>query len=512
VGLISPPPHHDIYSIEDLSQLIFDLKRSNPEARISVKLVAEVGVGTIAAGVTKAKSDHIVIAGHDGGTGASPLTSIKHAGLPWELGLAETHQTLVMNNLRSRVTLQTDGQLKTGRDVAIAILLGAEEFGFSTAPLITMGCIMMRKCHLNTCPVGIATQDKELRKKFTGKPEYIVNYLFMVAQELRLIMADLGFKTVNEMVGRVDMLEMNKAINHWKQGSINLDALLTPAKKLHKNTSTYQTKKQDHQLELQLDNELFAQAKSAISNGETISIKSKITNVDRAVGAMLSSKLVKSRGGNTLADDTICVKFNGSAGQSLGAFTAKGITLEVEGDANDYVGKGLSGGKIIIYPPKNSSFNAENEIIAGNVCGYGATGGEMYLSGCVSERFCVRNSGVIAVVEGIGDHGCEYMTGGRVVVLGEVGRNFGAGMSGGIAYIYNPNNTFKSMVNPIMIDLDPMDNEAQIELKGFIANHAKHTNSNVAKRILNNWNEELKYFIKVMPKDFKRVLAENSKK
>jgi glutamate synthase (NADPH/NADH) large chain len=417
-----------------------------------------------------------------------------------------------MNNLRSRVVLQTDGQLKTGRDVAIGILLGAEEFGFSTAPLITMGCIMMRKCHLNTCPVGIATQDKELRKKFTGKPEYIVNYLFMVAQELRLIMADLGFKTVNEMVGRVDMLEMNKAINHWKQGTINLDALLTPAQKLHKNTGTYQTIKQDHQLELQLDNALFDQAKSAISNEKPIHIKSKITNVDRAVGAMLSSKLVKSRGGNTLADDTICVKFNGSAGQSLGAFTAKGITLEVEGDANDYVGKGLSGGKIIVYPPKNSSFNAENEIIAGNVCGYGATGGEMYLSGCVSERFCVRNSGVTAVVEGIGDHGCEYMTGGRVVVLGEVGRNFGAGMSGGIAYIYNPNNTFKNMLNPIMIDLDPMDNEAQTELKGFIANHAKYTNSNVAKRILDNWQEELKYFIKVMPKDFKRVLAENSKK
>ena len=512
VGLISPPPHHDIYSIEDLSQLIFDLKRSNPVARISVKLVAEVGVGTIAAGVTKAKSDHIVIAGHDGGTGASPLTSIKHAGLPWELGLAETHQTLVMNDLRSRVVIQTDGQLKTGRDVAIGVLLGAEEFGFSTAPLITMGCIMMRKCHLNTCPVGIATQDKELRKKFTGKPEHVVNYLFMVAQELRLIMADLGFKTVNEMIGRVDMLEMNKAIKHWKQGTINLDALLTPAQKPHANAGTYQTQTQDHKLELQIDNALIKQSENAIKNNETVKINAPITNVDRAVGAMLSSHVVKTRGGNNLADDSIHIKFNGSAGQSLGAFTAKGITLEVEGDANDFVGKGLSGGKVIVYPPKNSSFNAQDEIIAGNVCGYGATDGQMYLSGCVSERFCVRNSGAIAVVEGIGDHGCEYMTGGRVAILGEVGRNFGAGMSGGIAYIYNPHDTFKDMVNPIMIDLDPMDVEAQAELKTFVTDHAQFTGSKVARRILDNWNDEIKHFVKVMPKDFKRVLAENSAK
>ena len=512
VALISPPPHHDIYSIEDLSQLIFDLKRSNPEARISVKLVAEIGVGTIAAGVTKAKSDHIVIAGHDGGTGASPLTSIKHAGLPWELGVAETHQTLVMNDLRSRVIIQTDGQMKTGRDVAIAALLGAEEYGFSTAPLITMGCIMMRKCHLNTCPVGIATQDKELRKKFSGKPEHVVNYLFMVAKELRLIMAELGFRTVNEMIGRNDMLEMNKAIEHWKQSSINLDALLTPAKKPYKKAGTYQKIFQDHQLELQLDNKLIEKTKDAIANNESITIEEKITNVDRAVGAMFSSHIVKARGGNNLKDNTIKVKFSGSAGQSLGAFTAKGVTLEVEGDANDYVGKGLSGGKVIVYPPKNSTFNAEDEIIAGNVCGYGATGGEMYLSGRVAERFCVRNSGVSAVVEGIGDHGCEYMTGGRVVVLGEVGRNFGAGMSGGIAYIYNPNNTFKDMVNPIMIDLDPMDDEAQKELFNFVTNHAKNTGSSIAQKILDNWNEELKNFVKVMPKDFKRVLAENAKK
>ncbi|KAA0449623.1 MAG: glutamate synthase large subunit, partial [Candidatus Thioglobus sp.] len=441
VGLISPPPHHDIYSIEDLSQLIFDLKRSNPDARISVKLVAGIGVGTIAAGVVKAKSDHIVIAGHDGGTGASPLTSIKHAGLPWELGLAETHQTLILNNLRSRVIIQTDGQLKTGRDVAIGILLGAEEFGFSTAPLITMGCIMMRKCHLNTCPVGIATQDKTLRKKFTGKPEYVVNYLFMVAQELRLIMGELGFKTVNEMVGRVDMLEMNKAIKHWKQSSINLDALLMPAQKLSADVDTYQTKTQDHQLDLQLDNALIEQSKPAINGNEKVAFSRKITNIDRAVGAMLSSYVVKTRGNNNLEAGAIHINFNGSAGQSLGAFLANGITLEVEGDANDYVGKGLSGGRVIIYPPKNSTFKAEEQIIAGNVCGYGATGGELYLSGCVSERFCVRNSGAIAVVEGIGDHGCEYMTGGMAVILGEVGRNFAAGMSGGIAFVYNPNKT-----------------------------------------------------------------------
>ncbi|SMN01324.1 Glutamate synthase [NADPH] large chain [uncultured Candidatus Thioglobus sp.] len=507
VGLISPPPHHDIYSIEDLSQLIFDLKRSNPAARISVKLVAEVGVGTIAAGVTKAKSDHIVIAGHDGGTGASPLTSIKHAGLPWELGLAETHQTLVMNDLRSRVVIQTDGQLKTGRDVAIGVLLGAEEFGFSTAPLITIGCIMMRKCHLNTCPVGIATQDKALRKKFTGKPEHVVNYLFMVAEELRLIMADLGFKTINEMIGRVDMLEMDKAIEHWKQSSINLDALLTPAQKPHNNAGTYQTQKQDHQLELQLDNALIQQSKAAIENDEVVKLDSKITNIDRAVGAMLSSYVVKTRNGKPLKGDAINIKFQGSAGQSLGAFLAKGISIEVEGDANDYVGKGLSGGRVIVYPPKNSSFNAEEEIIAGNVCGYGATDGELFLSGCVSERFCVRNSGASAVVEGIGDHGCEYMTGGRVVVLGEVGRNFAAGMSGGIAYVYNPHKTFNSMLSTgAMVDIDPFDDESEAELKQLIQKHYDLTGSQIAQRILADWNNALNDFVLVMPTEYKAAL------
>jgi len=511
VGLISPPPHHDIYSIEDLSQLIFDLKRSNPEARISVKLVSEVGVGTIAAGVTKAKSDHILIAGHDGGTGASPLTSIKHAGLPWELGLAETHQTLVMNDLRSRVVIQTDGQLKTGRDVAIAALLGAEEFGFSTAPLIALGCIMMRKCHLNTCPVGIATQDKVLRKKFTGKPEHVVNYLFMVAEELRTIMANLGFKTLNEMVGRVDMLEMNKAIDHWKQDSIDLSKILTPVNTQYKNAGTYQSILQDHQLDQQLDHELIAQSEVAIEGNGKVKIESVITNIDRTVGAMLSSHVVKTRGKNNLIDDAIHVDFKGSAGQSFGAFLAKGITLSVEGDANDYVGKGLSGGRIIIYPPKNSTFNTQDEIIAGNVCGYGATSGEMYLSGCVAERFCVRNSGLIAVVEGVGDHGCEYMTGGRTVILGEVGRNFGAGMSGGIAYVYNPNLTLQSQANTSMIDFDPMDDVAQKELLDLLTNHAELTGSPIAKQILGDWNAELAHFVKVMPKALKEVLAAQNK-
>ncbi|MFP6776092.1 MAG: glutamate synthase large subunit [PS1 clade bacterium] len=512
VGLISPPPHHDIYSIEDLAQLIFDLKRSNPRARISVKLVSEVGVGTVAAGVTKAKSDHIVIAGHDGGTGASPLTSIKHAGLPWELGVAETHQTLVMNDLRSRVVIQTDGQLKTGRDVAIAILLGAEEFGFATAPLVTLGCIMMRKCHLNTCPVGIATQDKELRKKFNGKPEHVINYLFMVAEELRLIMADLGFRTVNEMIGRVDLIEMDKAIEHWKQSSINLDALLTPAQKPSKDTVVYQTIMQDHQLELQLDNLVIEKSKNYIDEGKSLVIDLPIKNTDRTVGAMLSSHIVNSRGNNELTDDSIHINFKGSAGQSFGAFLAKGITLEVEGDANDYVAKGLSGGKVIIYPPKNSTFKAQNEIIAGNVCGYGATSGELYLSGCVSERFCVRNSGATSVVEGVGDHGCEYMTGGIVVILGEVGRNFAAGMSGGVAYVYNPNKTLELMCNLSMVDIDPMDIEAEKELHKFVSNHTKYTDSDIGNKILEGWDLEVKNFVKVMPKEIKMVLANIAKK
>jgi glutamate synthase (NADPH/NADH) large chain len=507
VGLISPPPHHDIYSIEDLAQLIFDLKCSNPIARISVKLVSGVGVGTIAAGVVKAKADHIVIAGHDGGTGASPLTSIKHAGLPWELGLAETHQTLVMNNLRSRVIIQTDGQLKTGNDVAIAALLGAEEFGFSTAPLIVSGCIMMRKCHLNTCPVGIATQDEELRKKFTGKPEYLVNYFFMVAEELRGIMAELGFKNLNDMIGRSDMLSVANT-EHWKKSTINLDDLFKSSQKNKQNIGNFNTIKQDHKLNLQIDNKLIVKAKKAIQNNENIVINEKINNQDRAVGAILSSHIIKTRKQNNMQDDTVRIKFNGSAGQSFGAFLAKGVTLEVEGDANDYVGKGLSGGKIIVYPPKKSSFDSHNEVIAGNVCVYGATNGEIYLSGRAAERFCVRNSGAMAVVEGIGDHGCEYMTGGIAIILGEVGRNFGAGMSGGIAYIYDKNNTFKKMYNSSMIDLEVVDDISEQQLQSYIEKHSKFTKSKIAKHILTNWDKEIKYFIKVMPQDLKRVLME----
>ena len=507
VGLISPPPHHDIYSIEDLAQLIFDLKHANPEARISVKLVSEIGVGTIAAGVVKAKSDHIVIAGHDGGTGASPLTSIKHAGLPWELGVAETHQTLVMNDLRSRVVIQTDGQMKTGRDVAIAILLGAEEFGFSTAPLITMGCIMMRKCHLNTCPVGIATQDKALRKKFTGKPEYVINYLFMVAKELRLIMTDLGFKTINEMVGRTDKLEMTDVLAHWKQSHLDLTALLLEAPKPHQEVDVYHNRAQDHQLDNHLDNTLIKLAHKAIYQQQAVKINHLIVNTDRAVGTMLSSTLVKVIGDSQqLNNDLINIKLTGSAGQSLGAFLAKGITLSVEGDANDYVGKGLSGGRIIVYPAHDAIFRSEQEIIAGNVCGYGATSGELYLSGCVSERFCVRNSGATAVVEGIGDHGCEYMTGGRVVILGNIGRNFGAGMSGGIAYLYDPNNLAKAQCNLVMIDLDPMDEQDSKECQLMVSNHANYTHSNLAQSLLLNWDNTLCHFIKVIPKEYKRIL------
>jgi glutamate synthase (NADPH/NADH) large chain len=506
VGLISPPPHHDIYSIEDLSQLIFDLKRSNPKARISVKLVAEVGVGTIAAGVVKAKADHIVIAGHDGGTGASPLTSIKHAGLPWELGLAETHQTLVLNDLRSRVAVQTDGQMKTGRDVAIATLLGAEEYGFATAPLITQGCIMMRKCHLNTCPVGIATQDKELRKKFSGKPEYIVNYLFMVAQEMREIMAELGFKTINEMVGRVDKLEMNPAINHWKAKHLDLSNILTKISG-NKDSAVYQNIKQNHQINEQLDNKLIAKVESIFEGGKA-EVELLVNNIDRSVGAMLSSKIVEKLGfERDLKKDTIKVKFKGSAGQSLGAFLAKGITLEVEGDANDYVGKCLSGGNVVVYPSKDSTFNSHEQVIAGNACCYGATGGEVYLSGIVAERFCVRNSGAIAVVEGTGDHGCEYMTGGRAVILGEVGRNFAAGMSGGIAYVYNPNKTFEKMLSTgSMVDLDPFDTESENELKQLIENHQRLTNSKIAKNILDDWSNKLNDFVRVVPTEYKEAL------
>lgn len=511
VGLISPPPHHDIYSIEDMAQLIHDLKNANKNARISVKLVSEMGVGTIAAGVTKAKTDHLVIAGHDGGTGASPLTSIKHAGLPWELGISETHQTLVMNDLRSRVVLQTDGQLKTGRDVAIAALLGAEEFGFATAPLITMGCIMMRKCHLNTCPVGVATQDPELRKKFTGKPENVVNYFFFVVEELRNIMAQLGFRSLNEMVGRSDVLEMRKAINHWKADGIDLSAILTPAKPAHDKVGFYCNMQQDHELELALDNEIIKQAQPALDKGEKVTIDLPIININRVVGTMLSHEIAVKYGAEGLPDDTIHIKLKGSAGQSLGAFAAKGITLEVEGDANDYVGKGLSGGRIVIYPPKASTFEAENNILVGNVVLYGATSGDAYFRGVAAERFCVRNSGARTVVEGVGDHGCEYMTGGRVVILGKTGRNFAAGMSGGIAYIWDKGQQFKQKCNMDMVEFEALETEADIaELKELIENHYNYTESTVAKSILDNWDDSLKQFVKVMPTDYKRVLNEQA--
>jgi len=511
VGLISPPPHHDIYSIEDIAQLIHDLKNANRAARISVKLVAEIGVGTIAAGVTKAKTDHLVISGHDGGTGASPLTSIKHAGLPWELGLAETHQTLVMNNLRSRVTLQTDGQLKTGRDIAIAALLGAEEFGFATAPLITLGCIMMRKCHLNTCPVGIATQDPELRKKFKGKPEHVTNYLFMVAEEMREIMASLGIRSVNEMVGRVELLDMNHAIDHWKASGIDLTSILTPAKVVFDNTGFYKTLEQDHGLDKALDNELIKMARAGIEDGSVVHIEHDVVNINRVVGTMLSNEVAKRWGADMLPDDTINIKLNGSAGQSLGAWLAKGVTLTIEGDANDFVGKGLSGGKIVLYPPKQSSFKAEENIIAGNVNLYGATGGEAYIRGIVAERFAVRNSGASAVVEGIGDHGCEYMTGGRVVILGKTGRNFGAGMSGGIAYVWDPEGEFPRQCNSETFELEGIaDSADREELHALVKKHYLYTDSAVAKRLMDDWDLALSQFVKVMPTDYKRVLAERA--
>ena len=509
VGLISPPPHHDIYSIEDLAQLIHDLKNANRASRVSVKLVSEMGVGTIASGVAKAKADHILISGETGGTGASPLTSIKHAGLPWELGIAETHQTLVLNDLRSRVVLQTDGGLKTGRDVVVAALLGAEEMGFSTAPLITMGCIMMRKCHLNTCPVGVATQNKELRKKFNGSPDYVVNYLFMVAEEARQLMAQLGFRTINEMVGRVDVLEMQKAIDHWKADGIDLSSILTPIEKPHTDVGTYCTQTQDHGLDKVLDMKLLELAKPALEKGEAVKIELPIINTDRTVGTILSNELAKAHGAELLPEDTVKIKFNGSAGQSLGAFLAKGVSIELEGDANDYVGKGLSGGKLTIYPPKVSTFAPEENIIVGNVCLYGATRGKAFFRGCAAERFCVRNSGAIAVVEGVGDHGCEYMTGGRVVILGSTGRNFAAGMSGGVAYIWDPDNTFPANCNMEMVELEKVeDAEDIVELQDLIEEHARRTGSTVAAEVLDHWSTTLGQFVKVMPTDYKRVLLE----
>ncbi len=509
VGLISPPPHHDIYSIEDLAQLIFDLKNANPAARVSVKLVSEVGVGTIAAGVSKAHADHILISGHDGGTGASPLTSIKHAGLPWELGLAETHQTLVMNDLRSRVTLQTDGQMKTGRDVVIAALLGAEEYGFSTAPLIALGCIMMRKCHLNTCPVGIATQDATLRKKFSGDPEHVVNYLFMIAEEARQHMAYMGFRTFNEMIGRADALETDQAFRHWKADGLDLSAVLSPARKPHPDVEVYCTIAQDHGLDQVLDQQLVAQSQAALNHGSRVKLDLPIKNTDRCVGGILSHTIAKKWGEAGLPDDTIHLKFTGSAGQSLGAWLARGVNIELEGDANDYVGKGLSGGRIVVYPSRAATFVPEENIIVGNVCLYGATTGEVFIRGIAAERFAVRNSGAIAVVEGVGDHGCEYMTGGRVVVLGPTGRNFAAGMSGGITYVWDPEDRLRARCNLEMVELEELLDDPDIyELRTLIERHKQFTDSAVAARLLANWPTTLRQFVKVMPTDYKRVLMQ----
>ncbi len=512
VGLISPPPHHDIYSIEDLKQLIHDLKNSNPSARISVKLVSEVGVGTIAAGVAKGFADHILISGDSGGTGASPLTSIKHAGLPWELGIAETHQTLVLNNLRSRVVLQTDGGLRTGRDVVIAALLGAEEMGFSTAPLITLGCVMMRKCHLNTCPVGIATQDPVLRKKFSGVPEHLINYLFLVAEDASHRMAKLGFRTVNDMIGRVDCLEPDQAVDHWKAEGLDLTPLLTPALKSHPEIQVYCTTRQDHGLDKALDHQLIKRAKAAIGKGEKVQIQLPVQNTNRTVGTMLSHTVSKKWGQGGLPDDTIQIKLRGSAGQSLAAFLGRGITIELEGDANDYVGKGLSGGRLIVYPPRKSTFRPEENIIIGNVALYGAISGQAFFCGMAAERFCVRNSGACTVIEGIGDHGCEYMTGGRTVILGPVGRNFAAGMSGGIAYLWDREGSFPQNCNLSMVELETMQNPADIsELRTLIKLHWRYTGSTVADQILKNWHHELSRFIKVMPTEYKRALAEQRK-
>jgi glutamate synthase (NADPH/NADH) large chain len=506
VGLISPPPHHDIYSIEDMAQLIHDLKNANRDARISVKLGSEIGVGTIAAGVTKAKADHLVIAGHDGGTGASPLTSIKHAGLPWELGLAETHQTLVMNNLRSRVVLQTDGQIKTGRDVVIAALLGAEEFGFATAPLVTLGCIMMRKCHLNTCPVGIATQDPELRAKFAGKPESVVNYFFMLAEEVRQIMSQLGFTRLQDMIGQTQYLDSEQAVAHWKSKGLDLSGILQKAPIIYEGTEIYCTQSQDHGLDAALDNTLIALAQPALETGAKVQIEHEILNINRVVGTMLSHEVAKATLGDMLPDDTISIRLHGSAGQSVGAFLAKGITIEIEGDANDFVGKGLSGGKLVIYPPKEATFAAEDNILLGNVVLYGATSGEAYFRGIAAERFCVRNSGATAVVEGVGDHGCEYMTGGTVVILGKTGRNFGAGMSGGVAYVLDTQGDFHRQCNLETFELEQLSPADEDDVRILIEKHQRLTGSTVAARLLKDWESEKQSLIKVMPSDYKRVL------
>ena len=510
VGLISPPPHHDIYSIEDLAQLIHDLKNANSRARISVKLVAEVGVGTVAAGVAKAKSDVVLISGHDGGTGASPLTSLKHAGIPWELGLAETQQTLVVNKLRDRITVEVDGQLKTGRDVVIGALLGAEEFGFATAPLVVMGCVMMRVCHLDTCPVGIATQNPELREQFGGQAEHVVNFFRFIAEEVREQMAAMGFRTFEEMVGRVDCLDTREAVNHWKAQGLDLAPILARPE-AEAGVATHRVTTQDHGLEGALDQQLIPLAAAALERGERVRIDMAIRNVNRTVGTMLGSELTRRYAQHGLPEDTIDIRFHGSAGQSFGAFIPSGITLRIEGDTNDYVGKGLSGGKVIVYPPKAATFVPEENIVTGNVALYGATSGSAFFRGLGGERFAVRNSGALAVVEGTGDHGCEYMTGGRIVIIGRTGRNFGAGMSGGMAYVWDVDGQFKSRCNLEMIDLEGLDEPEDLDLvKGLLSRHLEYTESTVARELLEDWPAAARRFLKVMPKEYRRVLRERA--
>jgi len=522
--LISPPPHHDIYSIEDLAQLIYDLKRVNPRATVGVKLVSESGVGTIAAGVAKAHADAIVVAGHDGGTGASPWSSIKNAGTPWELGLAETQQTLVLNRLRGRIAVQVDGQIKTGRDVVIGAILGADEFGFATAPLVVSGCIMMRKCHLNTCPVGVATQDPVLRKKFSGKPEYVVNYFFLVAEEARELMAQLGVRRFSELIGRTELLDMKKGVEHWKAKGLDFSRVFKMPD-MPADVARYNTEKQDHGLEKALDNRLIELARPALERGEKVSIDMPIRNGNRTVGTMLSHEIALRYGHEGLPDGTIHARFAGSAGQSFGAFLAKGVTLDLIGDTNDYCGKGLSGGRIIVSPsPKFRGEPTEN-IITGNVVLYGAIAGEAYFRGVAGERFAVRNSGATAVVEGVGDHGCEYMTGGTVAVLGVTGRNFAAGMSGGTAYVLDLDGEFVKRCNTAMVDLEPVLAESEqqgkvsrelwhkgqadeVILRGMVERHAKLTNSRRAREILEKWADYRTRFVKIFPKEYRRALGE----
>ncbi len=505
VGLISPPPHHDIYSIEDIAQLIHDLKSANPEARVHVKLVAEVGVGTVAAGVAKAHSDVVLISGHDGGTGATPLTSQKHAGIPWELGLAETQQTLLANDLRDRIVVQVDGQMKTGRDVVIGALLGAEEFGFATAPLVVSGCIMMRVCHLDTCPVGIATQNETLRARYSGKPEFVETFFEYIAEEVREYLAALGLRTLEEAIGRVDLIDPTEAVDHWKARGLDLAPILVQPE-LPDGAVRYCVNQQDHGLDRALDHAFLEQCRPAIEDGTPVRAEVPVTNVDRTVGTLLGYEITRRHGGAGLPEGTIDLTFRGSAGQSFGAFLPKGVTMRLLGDTNDYLGKGLSGGRIIVRPPDESTFAAEDNIVAGNVILYGATAGEVFLRGQVGERFCVRNSGAIAVVEGVGDHGCEYMTGGRVVVLGPTGRNFAAGMSGGMAFVYDPHGLLVGSYNRELVDLEPLSADDRVWLKDRITMHRDETGSEVARAILADWMSASEQFVTVMPQDYRRVL------